>query len=513
MGVVKQAGPGPGPYRTKEANDEWIPTNENNRMTKKKGMLLPAHFCPSPTFERLSQRDTSAFKSLRDNSSRKERMAGDYQVNGKPPFCNYASTSADETASSFSSSISECSNDRTKSTLDDGKGQQGTFETSHVPSVQSRGSQDMCNGQYLSKQETTAFKMHKNSIQQRKDIYNSPPLKTQRPSRSRESSPFHNRLAERNTKSLLLRRSQDRVEEKAVVTEEPELYGVPNDPSPLHERLANQETYSTASKRSNKPPSKPTKRPYYAFVRSDSTHISKLTNASPFHSRTRTPSPAFSRGPSPTHERLAEQHTLSSARKLTPIRARAPSPRPFYTLVTKGSFTGRDDVSEITMRQPTPTKQRSNSNRSNPDQHITIKQPKPYSRRALPLPTSSPPGRSRAVPKSKLQQKKQEMHLKQDALYRRLASLDTIASSRMKPIPLKKRMLCPYEKTKMAQAERIKSPSRRTEVYTRLISRGNKAAMKKQMFTTRYGEDHDTFAESRKHSLLRKFEGSTFVRV
>ena len=256
------------------------------------------------------------------------------------------------------------------------------------------------------------------------------------------------------------------------------------------------------------------KRPNYAFVRSDSTHISKLSNASPFHSRSRTLSPAMKRAPSPFHERLAERHTVSSARKLSTIRARAPYPRPFYNVVIKGSFiTGRDDISEITMRQSTPTKQRNNSIRSNLDQHLTIKQTKPFSRRVPLLPPSSQHGRSRAIPKSKLHQKKQEKHLNQDALYRRLASLDTIASSRMKPIPLNQRMLCPYEKAKIAQAERNKSPSRRTEVYTRLISRGNKAAMKKQMFTTRYGEGHDTFAESRKKSLLRDFKGSTFVRV
>jgi len=489
-----QVGTGFGPFLTKESDNEWMPANEKNRMNNnmKEAMML------------ISRRKTEASsKIFRKTSSQKDRL-GNHRVNEKPQFFNYASTSADGTASTFSSSVSVSSSVGTKSPLDDGAEEsEDTFKTPHFPSVQSCGSQDFCYGQYLTKQETAAFKLHKHSIQQSKD--DSLPVKTRRPSRLRASSPFHDRLAERETKSLMLRRAQENV------TEDTKLCRIPNDPSPLHERLAKRETFSTASKRNKKPSFKPTKPPYYTVVKSDCTHISKLTNPSPMNSRTCTSSPTVARRPSPAHERHhALQPTLSFARKTSRIKARAPSPRPFYTLVTKGSFTGRDDVSEITMRQPTPSRQRGNSICSNPDQHLTTKDPRPYSRLYLP-----PSSKSEMCPfgdKPKKEQKELDMHLKQDALYRRLASLDTIASSRMKAIPLNKRMLCPYERKKITEkAERdALLPSGPTEVYTRLISSGNKAAMQKQ----RYSEDyHDTFAKTCKNSLLRKFEGSTFVRV
>jgi len=85
----------------------------------------------------------------------------------------------------------------------------------------------------------------------------------------------------------------------------------------------------------------------------------------------------------------------------------------------------------------------------------------------------------------------------------------------MKPFALKQRILCPSEKKQIAQAERNKTPIKRTQVYDRLISRGSKAALKMQIrqVSTKYENEHDTFAESCKNMVMRKFEGSTFVHV
>ena len=529
MGTTAEQG-GLLPFRMKKA-DEWMPKNEQNRMTEKKkaAILFRAKYCSSPVFERLSQRSTEAFNSLKDSSHNK--MDG-HEVDTKPLFFSYGTTSgvsSDETASTLSLSASDentksVSDDDTKLSAIDGEIDAKEVEICkppRFPSVQNRGSEDMYYGQYLSMQETTSFKMQKESLHKKNIDQN---LEAPKPRRSRASSPFHDLLAGRDTKSLSLRRSQNQCE---VFAEEPKKHHqLCRSPSPLHDRLAKHETYATASQRNVKPVPRPAERPFYANIRSahradiEVSSISNLPNASPLPARLSLPVPAKMRAPSPIYDRLAMSHTVSSASKKSAVKAvRAPSPRPFYTLVTNGSFTGRDDVSEMSLPKPTPTRQRRQSLRSNRDQVDTRTQPGadnagPRSRRANTIPLS-PNGKSRDVSKVKMEQKKKALKEKQNALYHRLATLDTVSSSRMKPFALKQRYLCPSEKKQIAQAERNKTPIKRTQVYDRLISRGSKAALKMQIrqASTKYENEHDTFAESCKNMVMRKFEGSTFVRV
>jgi len=488
MGTTAEQG-GLLPFRMKKA-DEWMPKNEQNN-----------------------------------------KMDG-HEVDTKPLFFSYGTTSgvsSDDTASTLSLSASDentksVSDDDTKLSAIDGEIDAKEVEICkppRFPSVQNRGSEDMYYGQYLSMQETTSFKMQKESLHKKNIDQN---LEAPKPRRSRASSPFHDLLAGRDTKSLSLRRSQNQCE---VFAEEPKKHHqLCRSPSPLHDRLAKHETYATASQRNVKPVPRPAERPFYANIRSahradiEVSSISNLPNASPLPARLSPPVPAKMRAPSPIYDRLAMSHTVSSASKKSAVKAvRAPSPRPFYTLVTNGSFTGRDDVSEMSLPKPTPTRQRRQSLRSNRDQVDTRTQPGadnagPRSRRANTIPLS-PNGKSRDVSKVKMEQKKKALKEKQNALYHRLATLDTVSSSRMKPFALKQRYLCPSEKKQIAQAERNKTPIKRTQVYDRLISRGSKAALKMQIrqASTKYEYEHDTFAESCKNMVMRKFEGSTFVRV
>ena len=89
----------------------------------------------------------------------------------------------------------------------------------------------------------------------------------------------------------------------------------------------------------------------------------------------------------------------------------------------------------------------------------------------------------------------------------------------MKPIPLHGKLRSPYEKMRRAEAEaektrRPKGP-KNEEVYSRLISRGTKASIRKQMLNAnpRYNSEHETFSEGCKHAWMINFKGSTFVRV
>jgi hypothetical protein len=519
MGTTAEQG-GILPFRMKKA-DEWMPKNEHNRMTEKKkaAILGRAKYCSSPVFERLSQRSTEAFNSLKDSSHNK--MDG-HGVDKKPLFFSCETISgefSDETASTLSlytldENTKSVSDDNTKLSAIDGRIDAKKVEIRKPPRFPSVQNRDMYYGQYLSMQETTSFKMQKESLHKKNIDQN---LEAPKPRRSRASS--------RDTKSLSLRRSQNQCE--AFAEEPKKLHQLCRSPSPLHDRLAKHETYATASQRNVKPVPRPAERPFYFNARSahradiEVSSISNLPNASPLPARLSPPGPAKMRAPPPPiYDRLAMSHTISSASKKSAVKAvRAPSPRHFYTLVTKGSFTGRDDVSEMSLPKPTPTRQRRQSLRSNRDQVDTRTQPGagttgPRSRRANTIPLS-PNGKCRDVSKVKMEQKKKALKEKLNALYHRLATLDTVSSSRMKPFALKQRILCPSEKKQIAQAERNKTPIKRTQVYDRLISRGSKAALKMQIrqVSTKYENEHDTFAESCKNMVMRKFEGSTFVRV
>jgi len=535
------------PFRMKKT-DEWMPNNEENRMTDKKkaAMLFRAKYCSSPVFERLSQRSTEASKSLKDSSHNK--MDG-HGVDKKPNLSSYVTAAgdcSDETAETASTLSSSTSDDNTKSVSDENAKSSATdgqidakeveyYKPPRFPSVHNRGSEGIHYGQYLSRQELSrqeTFKMQKES-RQKKNIGQN--IETSKPPRSRASSPFHDHLAGSDTKSLSLRRAQNHCDVFAEVPKKD--HQLCRSPSPLHERLAKHETYATASQRNAKPVPRPAERPFYAFVRSapradiEVSSISYLPNSSPLPSRVSPPAHAKMRAPSPIHDRLAMLDTVSSASKKSAVRTlRAPSPRPFYTLVTNGSFTGRDDVSEMTVPKPTPTRQTRQSSRSRHDQ-VDTRTPsdaddaRPRFQRVSPMPHSptrksrglplSPTRKSRGVSTAKTEQKRKALQEKQNALYHRLATLDTVASSRMKPIPLKQRYIFPSEKKQISQVERNKTPIKRNHVYDRLISRGNNAALKMQIrqASTKYENEHDTFAESCKNLLMRKFEGSTFVRV
>jgi len=454
------------PFRMKKA-DEWMPKNEENRMTDKKKVALlfrASKYCSSPVLKtRLSQRSTQAFKILKDSSHNK--MDG-HGVAMQPNYSSYVTASGDSsyvTVSTLSSSTAS-SDDKTKSVSDDN---------------------------------------------------------TKTSATDRASSPFHDHLVASDTKSVALRRAKNQCD---VFAEEPKKHHqLCRSPSPMHERLARHETYATASQRSTKPVPRPAERPFYAFVGSSPradikvSSISNLSNSSPLPSRVSPPVHAKMRAPSPIQ--LAMLHTGSSGSMKSAVKTlRAPSPRPFYTLVTNGSFTGRGDISKMTAPEPTPTRQARQSFRIQHDEVDTRAQPDADDARTrfrLPNPIPlSPTGKSRGVSTAK-EQKRKALQDKQNALYHRLASLDTVASSRMKPIPLKQRYLFPSEKKQISQAERNKTPIKRNQVYARLISRGSNAAIKMQIHqaSTKYENEHDTFAESCENFLMRKFEGSTFVRV
>ena len=63
------------------------------------------------------------------------------------------------------------------------------------------------------------------------------------------------------------------------------------------------------------------------------------------------------------------------------------------------------------------------------------------------------------------------------------------------------------------EKKRIVQKNRSSALYDRLINRANEAAMKKRLLDSIPGvETTQTFAEVSKGAMLRKFEGSTFMR-
>lgn len=324
----------------------------------------------------------------------------------------------------------------------------------------------------------------------------------------RDDSPFHIRMTSKDSSSESM--VDDAQMARKTVSNE-HVFRTKRDESPIYDRLATQETFSSKGKRSSKYPSRPRGRVFHTFLKSDDSvagtevsTLSKLPHASP--ARVRAPSPFSSSGES-VHDRLASQQTFSSndwRRAEKPVRA--PSPRPFYTLVTAGSFTGSDDFSDITMRRVTPVRTR----KSNAHQKGSRKkwpQPKPEKQFRPRLPPSSgkvnrsceeSTSKKDSITKNPADKKKSPS---QSNVYHRIGSLEgkTMVG----------RGTINAQRGDSRQCERSQS-----DIYQRLIDRGNKAAMKNILLKAKEKEhEHNTFAESCKNALMRKFKGSTLLRV
>jgi hypothetical protein len=92
----------------------------------------------------------------------------------------------------------------------------------------------------------------------------------------------------------------------------------------------------------------------------------------------------------------------------------------------------------------------------------------------------------------KIEQKRQEVELKLNALYHRLAHQDTVSSSRIKSNPQTEKILSTYEKKMIAEekarkyAQHQKSASVDTrEVFDRLMNRASETALKNQMMVAK----------------------------
>lgn len=325
----------------------------------------------------------------------------------------------------------------------------------------------------------------------------------------RDDSPFHIRLTSKDSSSASMV-NDAQMARKTVSNEH--VFRTRRDVSPFHDRLATQETFSSKGKRSSKYPSRPRGRVFHIFLKSDNSvagtevsTLSKLPHASP--ARVRAPSPFSSSGES-AHDRLASQQTYSSNdRRRAQKPARAPSPRPFYTLVTAGSFSGSDDFSDITMRRVTPVRTRK-SNAHEKSSRTKWPKPKPEEQFHPRLPPSS----SRKVTRSCEQSTSKKDSVtknptdkkkfpSQPNVYHRIGSLEGKNMVRRGTL-------------NAVRGDRHQCERSESDIYQRLIDRGNKAAMKNILLKAKEKEhEHNTFAESCKNALMRKFKGSTLFRV
>ena len=341
----------------------------------------------------------------------------------------------------------------------------------------------------------------------------------------RGQSPLRERLANRRTLSSRSKSSQGKAE--LTVKRLPlsrDSSPLSRDSSPLHDRLASHHTYASESWLSHRAPAPKNTIHFHTVVKSDSFNGTEVGSISMLPNEGPPPRPRRSippRGQSPLHERLANHHTLSSIQKQkqpglqSSIRVRHASPKPFYT-VTGSSNSITDDVSALTKPSFNPSPPRNSSRfRTVPVPPSPRYSTNRESTRARPGVPRNPSQRKKSTTRGQVRVNKD----KQDALYHRLSRQDTVASSRMKPIPLHGKLRSPYEKMRRAEAEaektrRPKGP-KNEEVYSRLISRGTKASIRKQMLNAnpRYNSEHETFSEGCKHALMRNFKGSTFVRV
>lgn len=274
--------------------------------------------------------------------------------------------------------------------------------------------------------------------------------------------------------------------------------------SSVHDRLASQFTKSTYDKRKGPSPMRSSSpKPFFTLVRNNSFN-SFVDDSSKVEAEKKASTPlreqrdeqssirrdsvsSSRRSPSPVHCRLSKQHTKSSAdkQKSVYVPIRYPSPKPFYTLVKSNSFS---NVSEVTMRTNTPIRDRSPASQKNtkyqrqPDDEQTVV--------------------------SKMKEKKNKM---QNNIQNLLSVVHANAST------VQPSHTTTFQETKNIienEKKRIVQKNRSSALYDRLINRANEAAMKKRLLDSIPGVETttQTFAEVSKGAMLRKFEGSTFMR-
>lgn len=488
----------PNPFEPVDLNTEpsdWIDSKIDHTMKKKE------KFTSSP----IRKRVTTIIKLQESNAVEENNCQNEHDESKKDPFFTCVASSYDDTASTLSMSV----------TSDEKSSEKSDHKERFQPD-QEQDANDIYIDSYLAGLEKSTMKTQTNDHSETKN--------------TNRTSPFYDRLAIHETKSISLRRtSSSRSDQTRAKNSSRRLS---RDPSPLHERLATQHTYATESKLSCKIPEAKKTVPFFNVVRSESFNgtevasISMLPNASP------SMRPRRDKDPSPLHERLSNHHTLSSIQKQKQLRAqiaraRNPPPKPFYTVVAGSSNASTDDVSALTkpsFRTPTPPRT------STRYRNIPIPPAPRYAstkKTVIDELVGNGRARSSTTPRTKktstfssdarrtLQQRRSDLKDKQDALYHRLSRQDTVASSRMKPIPLDGKILSSYEKKKKASETPKRNRSQKNEVYDRLMNRGTKASLRKQMLNAnpRYANGQETFSEGCKNFLMRDFKGSTFVRV
>ncbi len=240
--------------------------------------------------------------------------------------------------------------------------------------------------------------------------------------------------------------------------------------------------------------------------------------------------PPRARNASPFHERLSSQQTKASAQRLQdkpPLHKQnhfAVDHVPFIPFVhsSTGSING-SEVSSITdARFPTPPPLSRRKRNVVPtmnavrgrvkdgrDCHDNDRR-KHFDRPARPEGKTLKKGMSTGVEKKKITRP----FTSQDALYYRLSRAETVSSSRRKPSPLRKCALTPYEmELKKEQIMNNKVAVKKSSVYKRLSTQGTLSSIRKIKIESnqRYNSEYETFGESCKNALMRRFEGSTFV--
>lgn len=275
--------------------------------------------------------------------------------------------------------------------------------------------------------------------------------------------------------------------------------------SSVHDRLASQFTKVTYDKR--KEPSairSSSPKPFFTLVRNnsfnsfidDSPNVeagkkvsTPLREQRDEQSSIRRDSLSRSRrSPSPVHCRLSQQHTKSSAdkQKSVYVPSRYPSPKPFYTLVKSDSFS---NAPESAMRTHTPIRDRSSASQKNTKYQQQLDD-------------------DEQTVVSKMKEKKHKM---QNNVQTLLSVVQANAST------VQPSHTTTFQETKNIienEKKRIVQKNRSSALYDRLINRANEAAMKKRLLDSIPGVETttQTFAEVSKGAMLRKFEGSTFMR-
>mmetsp|Transcript_20974 Transcript_20974/g.30855 ORF Transcript_20974/g.30855 Transcript_20974/m.30855 type:complete len:426 (+) Transcript_20974:182-1459(+) len=282
--------------------------------------------------------------------------------------------------------------------------------------------------------------------------------------RSRSSSPFHNRLASQQTKSNMLRHGA--IEAKERPKEAEICASRSRDPSPFYEKLASQHTKAFTQRLQNKPPL-PSEHfavdcvPFCNIIHSsnDSLNGSEVSSITQFRFPTPPPSRRrFNKSSSDARRGHRRNQTIPSS-SFSSIHERLASTETKASAIKKGLAKDTEQKKKITR----------------------------------------PPLRS------------------QDALYYRLAKLDTVASSRRKPSPSRRSGLTPYEMSLKKEEFRNRKPpvKNKSSVYDRLSTTGTMSSLRKQKTETnrRYKSQYETFGESCKTALMRRFEGSTHVKM